>query len=246
MSQRSSRRLAGCIAIELALAAGVAAADFEYKAGTATYGQAKALALEDRRGNRAAIAEAEFAVPRAVSDSAGMQLMRDYGLSREGLVVRGAGSDAGRADDLVTAVLAAFGKLEPATIRFAAGVLSITDGDDRCRAAVSAGVPLRFDGCAGGDLVRSPLRAAFQMVEPPHGLEQRGQLPPAYPVQAIALGKQAAILALGGEVAPGRFAQPRLIVLPFSNDTAPLPDDAQVEKTIRSVLSRVGHSVPKR
>ena len=59
MPRRLSRRLAGCIAIELLLAAGLWAA--EYQAGVATAGQAKALVLEDRRGGRAVFAEADFA-----------------------------------------------------------------------------------------------------------------------------------------------------------------------------------------
>ena len=110
MSQKSWRRLAGCIAIELALAAGAAPADFEYKAGTAVFGRAKALVLEDRHGNQAAIAEAEFPVTRAVADFVGVQLLKEYELRREGLVVRGGRSGAGRTEDLTTAVAAALAR----------------------------------------------------------------------------------------------------------------------------------------
>ena len=62
----------------------------------------------------------------------------------------------------------------------------------------------------------------------------------AYPVQAIALGRRATILALGGDVPASQFHAPGIIVAAFSNDTAPMPDDPRVAATIRQVLARVG------
>ena len=65
------------------------------------------------------------------------------------------------------------------------------------------------------------IRAAFQMVEPAHGLQKRGETVRAFPVQAIALGKQVTILALSGEAALPEGVSPRgLIFAPFSNEAA--------------------------
>ena len=45
------------------------------------------------------------------------------------------------------------------------------------------------------------------MVEPSHGLLKRGETARSFPVQAIALGKDATILALSGEARQGRISQ---------------------------------------
>ena len=76
MPKRLSRKLAGCFAIELLFAAGLAAADSDYQAGTAATGKVKALALEDRRGTRAVFASAEFGVTQAVADFIAAQVVR--------------------------------------------------------------------------------------------------------------------------------------------------------------------------
>jgi hypothetical protein len=65
--------------------------------------------------------------------------------------------------------------------------------------------------------VRAPIRAAFQMVDPAHGLQQRGDPVRSISVQAIALGKQFAVLAVEGE-----------------------RDDPRVSAAVRQVLGRVG------
>lgn len=247
MPTRSSRRLAGSIVIELLLAAGVAAADLEYKAGAATAGQAKglvrALVLEDRRGNRSAIVEARFAITRAVSDFAGARLLESYGLDRAGVLLRGVSAGAPQADELVTAVAAALGKLEPAAVRYGDGTLSVTSPDGRCVAALQPDASLTFDRCTAGGptiaIVHGSIRSAFQFVEPAHGLLQRDAAIFSYPVQAIAIGKQVTILALGGEVPAGKFRAKNLIVVSFANDTAPLPDTPEIDAAIRHVLARV-------
>ncbi|HMC61983.1 MAG TPA: hypothetical protein VKJ01_22505, partial [Candidatus Solibacter sp.] len=63
----------------------------------------------------------------------------------------------------------------------------------------------------------------------------------ACPVQAIALGKQVVVLALGGDsVLPREFAAERLIFAPHANDSTAPPDDRRIREAIRQVLSRVG------
>ena len=75
----------------------------------------------------------------------------------------------------------------------------------------------RIGGCADGAAVAGAIRAAFQMVEPEHGLQKRGQGVRSFPVQAIALGKQVTVLALSGEAALPEGVNPRgLIFAPFS------------------------------
>ena len=166
------------------------------------------------------------------------RLIDQYGLNREALLLIGRAGHSPAPQDLVTAIAAALGKLEPAVVRFAEGIVSVAAADGRCRASIDGS--LRFDGCASGELVRSPLRLAFRIVEPAHGLEHRGELAPAYPVQAIALGRQAAILAVGGEVAAGRFRAPGRIVIGLANDVMPLPGDRGMDQAVREVLARVG------
>jgi hypothetical protein len=239
MPRRSLRRLAGCIVIELLLAWGALAADAEYKAGAAAAGPVKALVLEDRRGNRAAVVEARFAVTRAVSDFAGARLLKAYGLDRAGVLMRGVSAGAPQTDELITAVAAALGKLEPASVHYGNGAMSVALPDGRCIAALAPDASLTLDRCGAGDPVRGPIRSAFQMIEPAHGLLARDATVPAYPVQAIAVGRQVTVLGLGGEVPAGRFRAPGRIVAPYANDTSALPDTPDVESAIRRVLGRL-------
>jgi hypothetical protein len=77
------------------------------------------------------------------------------------------------------------------------------------------------------------------MVDLTHGLQQRGETPPAYPVQAIALDGQVTILAVGGELSTTTFRVPGRIVLPFANDSYTPGQDPRVDAAIRQVLARV-------
>jgi hypothetical protein len=240
MSTKWWKRLAGCIAIELLAAATAIAADSEYRAGTAALGGAAALALEDRGGARIVIVQGDFAVTRSVTDLVAAQLMKAYELPREAIIIRGGGKGTARPDELALAAAAAMGALAPAAVRFDGAVLSVVDADERCRASIAAGGALRFGGCTAGDRVRSPLRAAFRTVEPARGLQQRGQTPPSFAVQAIAFGKEATILALGGDIAPERYRAPRRIVMSFANDAAAPPDTPEVAAAVRDLLKRVG------
>ena len=247
MNYRSKRglslSLAGLVVAGLAAALGLAAARAGYRAGTARSGGALALALDDRRGHLAVIAQADFAVTRAFSDLVAAQAMKSYALERGGILLRGAaGAHAGTPDDrqdLMDAMAAALGRMEPARILFDGSAVAVTSSEGRCLATLSA-ARLAFEGCGAGEAVRGPIRTAFQMVEPAHGLEQRAA--PAgdlYPVDAIALGDRVRILALGGPAPPG-IGGPGIVVLPFSNDNAAPPDDSQMRAAIRAVLARVG------
>lgn len=239
MPTRSSRRLAGCIVIDLLLASGVFAADLEYQAGTAVFEKAKALIVQDRRGHRAVLAQADFAVTRAVSDFVGARLLQKYEVDRAGVLVRGLPQGSAQPDDIVTAIGVALGRMEPAALRFQDGTMSVVHSDGRCIAALSADASLAFDRCSSGDLVRGSIRAAFQMVEPEHGLLQRNAAPLSYPVQVIAIGKQVTIVGLGGAVSPANFQAKGVIVAPYSNDIAPPPADVVVQSAVRQVMKRV-------
>ena len=239
MPPRLSRRLAGCIVIELVLAPLGFAADFEFKAATTISGEAKALVLEDRRGSRAALVEARFAVTRAVSDFAGARLMQFYGLDRAGVLFRGVSSGEPRRDDLVTAVAAALGKLEPAAVRYGDGRLSVVSPDGRCVASLSPEGSLDLDRCREGAPVHDAIRFALQTFEPSHGLVQREATIPSYPVQAIAFGKQVTILGLPGEITVRTNKANSVIVVPFANDDIPLPAGPETEAAVRKVLARV-------
>ena len=229
MPRKSSRRLAGCIAIEL-LRLSAAAADFQ--AGFAETGSAKAVVLQDRHGARAVFAESDGEVTQAVADFVAARLLQTYELPRPSLLLRGAGARPVNSEDLLTAVAAAMGKLEPAEVRFGGGSLSVRIAG-RCRPIVGP--------CAGGDVVRGPIRAAFRMTEPAHGLLQRSDPLRNYPVQAIAIGRSVVVVAAGGaSVLPAEFAREGLLFVPHANDSETPPDDPRIRDAIRQVLARVG------
>jgi hypothetical protein len=217
MPKKLSRRLAGCFAIELLFAAGLLAADSDYQAGTAAAGKVKALALEDRHGHRAVFATAEFPLSQSVSDFIAVQVLKAYGVDRAGLLLYSAGQGDPAPDDAVTAIGAALGSLEPAVVRSNSGAVSITAPDGRCRAMLAANGAVVFERCGQGQPVRAPIRAAFQMVDPAHGLQPRGEPVRSSSVQAIALGQQFVVLAVEGA-----------------------RDDARVSAAVRQVLARVG------
>ena len=228
MPRKSSRRLAGCIAIEL-LHLTAAAADFQ--AGFAVAGSAKAIVLQDRRGARAVFAESGGAITQAIADFVAARLLQTYELPRPSLLLHGAGPGAANSEDLLTAIAAAIDKREPAEVRYGGGSLSVRVAG-QCRPIVGE--------CAGGEVLRGTIRGAFRMVEPSHGLLQRSDPLRNYPVQAIAIGKSAVVVALGGASAlPAGFGAKGLLFVSHANDTETPPDDSHVREAIRQVLARV-------
>src|SRR5258706_9187411 len=103
MPKRSLRRLAGCIGIELllALASAVPAwpADLDYRAGTGYTDHVKAVAIEDRRGERIVFVEADFTITHQIADFAAVQLAKAYGLDRPSVVFRGTGGSSAHPQD---------------------------------------------------------------------------------------------------------------------------------------------------
>jgi hypothetical protein len=217
MPKKLSRKLAGCFAIELLFAAGLTAADSDYQAGTAAAGKVKVVALEDRRGNRAVFATAEFRISQSLSDFIAAQVVKAYGVDRAALLLHSVGQGDPAPDDAVTAIGAALGALEPAVVRSSGGAVSITAPDGGCRATLAANGAVAFDRCGPGGPVRPPTRAAFQMVDPAHALQPRGDPIRASSVQAIALGTRFMVLVVDGD-----------------------REDARVSAAIRQVLARVG------
>ena len=244
MRKRSSKRLAGCIAIELALAfTGTAGWSADFKAGAANASSARALVLEDEHGKRAVFAQAEFRITQAIADFVASQLLKAQDLDRASLLFRwgGIGNRPAQPGDLVDAVNAAIAALEPASVRYGHRVLSIATPDGKCLGSLNEDGALGSAGCGEGAPIAGPIRAAFQMVEPNHALLKRGETVHSFPVQAIALGKQVTILALSGESELPQGLNTRgLIFSPFSNESSPPPlQDPRVRAAIQRVLTRV-------
>jgi hypothetical protein len=237
MPQKWLRKLAGSIVIELLCVAGLIAADADYRAGTAVAAGVKALALEDRRGNRAVIAEAGGEVSRQLSDVVAATVMKEYELDRGFLLLRGTGPRRVTVLGVLEAIRAAFNKLAPVALRSDGQTLYA--GDACVTAAGELETPCSTKP-GSASVVRAPIRAAFQMVELSRGLKQRDEIPRRYPVQAIAFGKTVAILALGGDAPAAMFRRPGVIVSPFSNDAGPFPEDPRVGEAIQQVLARIG------
>jgi hypothetical protein len=211
----------------------MAAAPPEFRAGAAASEHVRAVVLEDRRGFRAVFAEADFAIPRAVSDLVAVQLIKAYDIDRAGVTISGTGSGATDAGAIFGVIERAIAKIEPATVSFA-GVISIRASDGACVAAL---YPVRLDGCRDGAAVHGTIRTAFQMVDVPHGLQTRGEWSRVYPVQAVAIGRSVTVLALGGSVPVGRFAAAGRVVVPFANDVGMIPEG--IEGAVFGVLRRV-------
>jgi hypothetical protein len=239
MRKRCSKRLAGCIVIELAAAAAVWAGGF--RAGTATIGAVRALALEDGRRHRAIFAQADFPITLATADFVAARLLVSYQVERPGLLLRGAGSEAQSVnpDDVVAAVAGALGAMQAVEVRFGERTVSVTAGP-RCLAALDREGSLTFSGCRDGTPVSGEIRGAFRMMEPEHGLLQRGESPRLYPVQAISVGKQVAILALGGAATlPPGADSGGMIFVRFANGDRVAPDGERLRAAVQSVLGRV-------
>src|SRR5262245_40857965 len=240
MWKRLSRRLAGCIAIELAIVACAAAAGFT--AGIGQTPSSRALAIQDSQGAYAVIAQTDFRITQAVADFVAAQVMQSHTLDRPALLLHWSGiaSRPEQPAELVAAIDTALTKMEPATVRYGHRTLSVVADQDRCLASLNPDATLTLSFCTTGADIGGPIRAAFQMVEPSHGLLKRGETARQFPVQAIAVGKDVVILALSGEARFPQGVNPRgLIFAPFSNEAVAAPQDARVMAAVRRVLARV-------
>jgi hypothetical protein len=231
MSTKFWRRLAGCIAISGAL---TAAPKAEFRAGAASMPHARAIVLEDRRGFRAVFLEADFPLSRELSDFVAVQLVKLAGLDRAGIVITGTGAAPPAADDLLGAAAQALLQLSDATVSYD-GIVSVRRADGGCLGTL---YPIHLEGCRGGAPVHGAIRAAFQMVDVPHGLQTRDSVSRAYPVQAVAIGKAVTVLALGGN-APSGLAAPGRIVVAHANDARAEAPLSVVEAAVAAVLRRV-------
>jgi hypothetical protein len=231
MPTRSSRRLAGCIAIELLLGFLTAAADFDYQAGTAAAGQARALVLKDRHGHPAVILNVDFATPLSVADHIAALAAKAYGLDRSALVIHSTLEGAPEPQDAVAAIGAAWSALEPARVRYGDGMLVVTTAAG-CTMVSSDAIAHVCSGAAGYE-VRGRIRSAFRVVDLARGLQVRSAVPRYATVQAIALGEAVVILS-----APANFVAPapgRIVAaLPA------IDQDPRVAAALNDVLARVG------
>jgi hypothetical protein len=234
MPTRSSRRLAGCIAIELLLGFLTAAADFDYQAGAAAAGQARALVLKDRHGHPAIILNVDFSTPLSVADHIAALAAKAYGFDRSALVIHSTlegGPAPADPDAAVAAIGAALSALDPARVRYGDGMLVVTTGAG-CTMVSSDAVTHACNGAAGYE-VRGRIRSAFRVVDLTRGLQARSAAPRYATVQAIALGEAVVILS-----APANFVAPapgRIVAaLPA------IDQDPRVAAALNDVLTRVG------
>jgi hypothetical protein len=204
MLKKSLKKLAGCLAIELLWASGAFAADYYYKAGFAASGQAKALALEDRKGHRAVVLTTAFDAPLSVGDTIAAQAIKEYGLERASLVVYSVASGPAAPADARTAIGAALGNLKAAMLVYGNGRLTVSSYDGRCLVAVSAEASL--DPCTTpvGDLLGGYIRAALQVVDLSEGLQTRDAVPHSAVVQTLAIGPIVLFLGPSNVVQAGK------------------------------------------
>lgn len=233
MPRKSLKRLAGCIVIELVCTVAAFAANYAYQAGYAAYGQAKALALEDRRGHRAVIVTAGFDVPLSVADSVAAQAMKEYGLERASILVYSVASGGAKPVDARTAIGAALGGLKPAVLVYGNGRLTVSSYDGRCLAGISAEASLEACTTPAGDSVGGQIRSALRVVDIPHALGTREtRLPRSVAVQTIAIGP---VVIFSG---PSNVAQSgKRIILA---ETEAVEDNPQLTVAAAEVFLRVG------
>jgi len=239
MWKRCSKKLAGCIAIEVAVAWALGAAEF--RGGAANVGSATALVLEDARAHRAVFVQTEFRITQALADFAAARLLTTLELERPGMLFHwsGLGARPEQPDQLIEAVTTAFRALEPVEVRYGHRSVSVAAGE-KCLAILGPDGALSLGGCSDGVAVSGSIKSAFQMVEPSHGLLKREDKVRQFPIQAIALGRQVTVLAMSGEAPLPEGVNPRgLIFAPFSNEAATAPKDERLRTAVQKVLARV-------
>jgi hypothetical protein len=232
MRKRSSRRLAGCIAIELLLLGSLTAAPyFEYQAGSASSGAARALVIEDRHHHQAVIINVDFSTPLSVSDHIGALAAKAYGLDRSALIIHSTREGEPAPQDAVNAIGAAVAALAAARVGYGSGALEVSTAAGCTMVSADAGTR----DCSGaiGVPVHGSIRSAFRVVDLARGLQVRAAVPRYATVQAIALGEEVVILS-----APANFIEPA-----SGRIVAALPAidyDARVAAALVDVLARVG------
>ena len=233
MPKKSLKKLAGCIVIELLCGLTAFAADYQFKAGFATYGQAKALALEDRRGHRALIVNGAFDIPLSVADAIAAQAMKQYNLERADLLIYSVASGDAKPVDARTAIGSALGALQPAVLIYGNSRLTVSSYDGRCLVGISPEASLESCNTPVGDSVRGQIRAAFQLVNVPHPLQSRdGSLPPPVAIQALAIGP---VVIFSG---PSNLAQPgHRVILAV---TPAVEEDPRLNAAVGEIYLRVG------
>lgn len=232
MLKKLSKRLAGCIVIELVCAAAAFAVDYPYKAGFAAHGHVEALVLEDRKGHRAVITNATFSVPLSVADSIAAEAIKQYGLERPGILIYSVASGDPVPAEAQTAIGAALGKLEPAILIFGNGRLTVSSYDGHCRVAISSDASLDNCSTPAGDSLGGYIRSALRMVDLSHGLQTRGASPQSVAIQAIAIGP---VVIFSG---PANIAQGgKRVILAV---TPPVENDTRLDVAAGEVFLRVG------
>src|SRR5215469_7996254 len=137
MQKRLLIKLAGYIAIELWCVVAASAVDYEFNAGYVELGRVKALALEDRRGQRAVIATAAFSVPLSVADTIAAPVIKQFNIERSSLLIYSVASGDSNPEEARNAIGAALGELKPAILEFGNGRLTASSHDLHWRVAIT-------------------------------------------------------------------------------------------------------------
>jgi hypothetical protein len=233
MQKRSLKKLAGYIAIELFCVVAASAADYEFNAGYVELGRVKALALQDRRGQRAVIAAAAFSVPLSVADTIAAQAIKQFNIERSSLLIYSVATGDPNPDEARNAIGAALGDLKPAIVEYGSGRLTVSSHDGHCRVALTPEASMTSCSTPTGDLVSGRIRSAFRMVDQMHGLQTRDQTPKSVAIQAIALGNS--ILIFAGPSNAARNGKGMILAL-----TDAVEDDSRLSAAVGEVFLRVG------
>jgi hypothetical protein len=233
MQKRLLIKLAGYIAIELLCVVAASAADYEFNAGYVELGRVKALALEDRRGQRAVIATAAFSVPLSVADTIAAPVIKQFNIERSSLLIYSVASGDPNPEEARNAIGAALGDLKPAILELGNGRLTVSSHDLHCRVAITPEASMVPCSTPAGDLVSGRIRSALRMVDQIHGLQTRDQAPHSVAVQAIALGST--VLFFSG---PSNAARNGKGVILAATDS--VEEDPRLSAAVGDVFLRVG------
>jgi len=233
MQKRSLKKLAGYIAIELFCVVAASAADYEFNAGYVELGHVRALALEDRRGQRAVIATAAFSVPLPVADTIAAQVIKQFNIERSNLLIYSVATGDPNPDEARNAIGAALGDLKPAILEYGNSRLTVSSHDGHCRLAITPEASMVPCTTPMGDLVSGRIRSAYRMVDQMHGLQARDQTPKSVSVQVIALGNS--VLFFAGPRNAARNGKGMILAL-----TDAVEEDPRLSGAVGEIFLRVG------